>query len=46
MTQGVIHGGWEFVWAAYTVSAVVFTAYTISLAARLFSARIGGGKRT
>lgn len=41
MNQGVISGGWQFVWAAYTVTAVIFTAYTISLVARLRE-----GKRT
>lgn len=41
MNQGVIYGGWEFVWLAYIVTAVMFIAYTISLVARL-----RGGKRT
>jgi len=31
MTPGVIHGGWNFVVAAYAVSAVVFLAYAISV---------------
>ena len=35
MTGGVISGGWEFVWAAYGVTAAVFILYTISLIARL-----------
>lgn len=35
MTGGVISGGWEFVWAAYGVSAAVFMIYTISLFVRL-----------
>ena len=39
MTQGVVSGGWEFVWAAYTVTAVLFTGYTISLVARLREGR-------
>ena len=37
MNQGVISGGWEFVWAAYGITAVVFTVYTVSLIARLRS---------
>lgn len=35
MTGGVISGGWEFVWAAYGVTAAVFILYTISLVIRL-----------
>lgn len=35
MSQGVVSGGWEFVWAAYGLTAVVFVLYTISLIARL-----------
>lgn len=35
MSGGVISGGWEFVWAAYGVSAAVFIVYTISLFVRL-----------
>lgn len=35
MSQGVISGGWEFVWAAYGLTAVVFSLYTISLITRL-----------
>ena len=34
MTSGVIHGGWSFVVAAYTVSAVVLVGYAISVHAR------------
>jgi hypothetical protein len=26
---GVIHGGWEFVWAAYSVSAFVLFGYAL-----------------
>ena len=37
MNQGVISGGWEFVWAAYGITAAVFTVYTVSLIARLRS---------
>jgi len=35
MTGGVISGGWEFVWAAYGITAAIFILYTISLAVRL-----------
>jgi heme exporter protein CcmD len=28
---GVIQGGWEFVWAAYAVSAAVFLGYALSV---------------
>ncbi len=35
MSQGVVSGGWEFVWAAYGLTAVMFSLYTISLIARL-----------
>jgi hypothetical protein len=33
--NGVIQGGWSFVVAAYTVTGVMFAAYTISLLLRL-----------
>ena len=32
--MGVIEGGWEFVWAAYGVSAVVLAGYALSIHAR------------
>jgi heme exporter protein D len=35
MTGGVISGGWEFVWAAYGITAALFIVYTISLFVRL-----------
>ena len=35
MSQGVISGGWNFVVAAYTLTAAVFLIYGISLIARL-----------
>ena len=35
MNQGVVTGGWEFVWAAYGLTAAVFLTYTISLMLRL-----------
>src|SRR6185436_7838468 len=31
---GVIRGGWEFVWAAYGVSAVILTGYAVSVIVR------------
>jgi heme exporter protein D len=31
---GVIEGGWEFVWAAYAVTTIVFLGYTGSVLAR------------
>ena len=33
--SGVIEGGWEFVTAAYALSAVIFIAYTASVVSRL-----------
>lgn len=35
MSGGIITGGWPFVWAAYAVTATVFTVYTISIIMRL-----------
>lgn len=35
MTEGVISGGWEFVWGAYGITAAVFVLYGISLVVRL-----------
>jgi hypothetical protein len=48
---GVIHGGWEFVWAAYSVSAVVLLGYALFVhlcyrAERARAAREGDGPRT
>ena len=39
MNQGVISGGWEFVWAAYGITATVFAVYTVSLIVRLREAQ-------
>ena len=39
MTQGIVTGGWEFVWAAYGLTAAVFLVYGISLFARLREAK-------
>ena len=32
--MGVIEGGWEYVEAAYTITLVVFSVYTLSLLLR------------
>lgn len=32
--SGVIAGGWEYVWAAYSVTAVILLGYAGSLIAR------------
>lgn len=32
--SGVIQGGWEFVWAAYGLSATVLALYTFSVIGR------------
>ena len=39
MNGGVISGGWEFVWAAYGITAVLFIVYTTSLVVRLREGR-------
>jgi hypothetical protein len=39
MTEGVISGGWEFVWAAYGITAAVFVLYGVSLISRIREAR-------
>jgi hypothetical protein len=36
---GSIQGGWEFVWAAYLVSAVVLGGYAVSVMVRLRAER-------
>ena len=36
---GIVQGGWEFVWAAYGLTAAVFVGYGISLIARLRESR-------
>ena len=35
MNQGVIVGGWEFVWAAYGLTGAAFLLYGIMLLKRL-----------
>ena len=37
--SGVVQGGWEFVWAAYSVSAAVLFGYAISIHLRYRSER-------
>ena len=32
--SGVIEGGWEYVWAAYAMTAVILLGYAVSLIAR------------
>jgi len=39
MSGGVISGGWEFVWAAYGITAAIFILYTASLVKRLREGR-------
>lgn len=34
MTRGVLTGGWDFVWLAYGVSAVVLASYAVSIVVR------------
>lgn len=36
---GFIEGGWEFVWAAYLVSAAVLGGYAVSVVVRLRAER-------
>ena len=38
--SGILTGGWEFVWAAYGVTAAVLAGYTLSLVVRLRSERL------
>ena len=37
--NGVVLGGWEYVWAAYGVTATVFLIYGVTLVTRLRDAR-------
>jgi hypothetical protein len=39
MTQGVVTGGWGFVIAAYSITALVLFIYGVTLMARLREAR-------
>ena len=36
--MGAIQGGWEYVWAAYGISAAVFVGYSVSVVLRWRSA--------
>ena len=45
MTGGIVVGGWEFVWAAYGVTAAVLITYGISLASRLREAKRNSNER-
>lgn len=33
--SGILEGGWEFVWAAYGITAVALVGYTLSLLSRV-----------
>lgn len=35
MTQGVVVGGWEFVWAAYGLTFAAFIIYGVTLVTKL-----------
>lgn len=39
MTEGIVVGGWKFVWAAYGLTAAMLLGYAVSLAVRLRSSR-------
>ena len=39
MTEGIVVGGWEFVWSAYGITAAALLIYAVSLLARLRQAR-------
>ncbi len=36
---GHLHGGWGFIWAAYTMTATVLVVYTVSVFLRLSAAK-------
>ncbi len=38
--NGIVSGGWEFVWAAYAVSAVVLAGYCARVINEFFKARV------
>ena len=40
MTQGVVTGGWNFVIAAYAITAAVLTIYGVTLITRLREERL------
>ena len=35
MTEGIVVGGWEFVWAAYVLTGTAFLIYGVTLITRL-----------
>jgi heme exporter protein D len=35
MTEGVVVGGWGYVWAAYAITAIAFVVYGVILVTRL-----------
>ncbi len=39
MTDGIVVGGWEFVWAAYGLTATALLIYGVSLILRLRQAK-------
>jgi len=39
MNEGIVVGGWEFVWAAYGLTATALLLYGISLFTRLRDAK-------
>ena len=41
---GVISGGWEFVWAAYAVTAAILGGYAVSVIARYRAQRRRQGR--
>jgi heme exporter protein CcmD len=41
---GVISGGWEFVWAAYAVSAAILGGYAVSVIVRYRAQRRRQGR--
>jgi heme exporter protein CcmD len=42
--QGVISGGWEYVWAAYGVTAAILVGYAVSVFARYRAQRRRSGE--
>ena len=43
MPTGMIPGGWEYVWAAYGLSAAILGGYALSVVLRWRSERTRGG---
>jgi heme exporter protein D len=39
MTQGVVVGGWEYVWAAYGITFAAFLIYGVTLVTKLRAER-------